>query len=70
MMDKAQNLDEAIKLSGIKKNHLATKVGLSRQTFYSRLKDPSLFTIKQANILCNELNINTEKERNRLFFLS
>lgn len=61
-------LEEKIRLSGKKKGYLAEKLGLSRQGFKNRCMNLSEFTTGQVQILCEELNIKSLKERQAIFF--
>lgn len=66
-MGNPQYLDELITLSGKKREYLATKIGVSRQTFSKKCKEPASFTNIQVNILCDELNITKLSERQKIF---
>lgn len=66
-MGNPQYLDEIISLSGKKKGYLAERIGVTRQTFTKKIKDPSSFTSLQANILCEELNITKLSDRQKIF---
>ena len=61
-------LKDKIKESGKKINFLAKKVGLSYAGFYNCLKNKALFNSSQINILCEELNITSLKEKEAIFF--
>ena len=66
-MGNAQYLEDAIKCSGKKKGYLADRIGVTRQTFTKKCKDPSSFTNLQATILCEELNITKLSDKNKIF---
>lgn len=66
-MGNAQHLEDAIKNSGKKKGYLADRIGISRQTFTKKCKDPSSFTNLQARVLCAELEINRLTDREKIF---
>lgn len=66
-MGNPQYLDELIKMSGKKRAFLAEKLGISRQTFAKKCKDPSSFTNLQANILCDEINVTKLTDRQKIF---
>lgn len=67
MTANSQYLDIQIKKSGLKKSYLASKLGISRQSFSTKCKEPSRFTCEQVSVLCDELNI-TRDHRDRIFF--
>ena len=66
-MGNPQYLDEFIVASGKKKGYLADRVGVTRQTFTKKCKNPSSFTNLQANILCEELNVTKLSDRQKIF---
>lgn len=66
-MGNPQYLDEVISSSGKKKGYLADRLGISRQTFAKKAKDPSSFTNLQAEILCRELSITKLSEKQKIF---
>ncbi len=66
-MGNAQYLDEMIVASGKKKGYLADALGVSRQTFAKKSKNPSSFTNLQTDILCRELNIVKLTDRQKIF---
>lgn len=61
-------LDDYIAKSGKKKKYLAEKVGLSSAGFYNCCTNKAEFTASQIQILCEELNIKTLKEKQLVFF--
>lgn len=66
-MGNPQYLDDAILASGKKRGYLAEKLGITRQTFTKKAKDPSSFTNLQTEILCEELNITKTVDRQKIF---
>lgn len=66
-MGNPQYLEEVICSSGKKKGYLAERLGVTRQTFTKKCKDPSSFTNLQANILCEELNVTKLSDRQKIF---
>lgn len=66
-MGNPQYLDNAILTSGKKKGYLAERLGISRQTFTKKSKDPSSFTNLQTEILCEELNITKLSDKQKIF---
>ena len=66
-MGNPQYLENAISDSGKKKGYLADRIGVTRQTFTKKCKDPSSFTNLQTDILCDELNITKLSEKQKIF---
>jgi hypothetical protein len=66
-MGNPQYLEEVILSSGKKKGYLADKLGVTRQTFTKKCKDPSSFTNLQTDILCDELNVTKLSEKQKIF---
>ena len=61
-------LEEKIKASGKKRNYLAEKVGLSYAGFRNCVTNKAEFKSSQIDILCDELNITSLKEKESIFF--
>ena len=61
-------LEEKILRSGKKKKYLAEKIGLTEQGFRNCRNNEAEFTASQIQILCDELNITSLKERQEIFF--
>lgn len=66
-MGNPQYLEEIIMSSGMKKGYLAERIGVTRQTFSKKCKNPSSFTNLQTDILCAELNITKLSEKQKIF---
>ena len=66
-MENTQYLESKISSSGKKKSYLARKLGISRQTFSKKCKNPSLFSNLQAEILCDEIGIFKNEEKDKIF---
>ena len=66
-MGNPQYLEDVIVASGKKKGYLACKLGVTRQTFNKKCKDPSSFTNLQTDILCDELNVTKLSEKQKIF---
>ena len=66
-MGNPQYLEKAIVASGKKKGYLADRIGVTRQTFTKKCKDPSSFTNLQTDILCEELNVTKLSEKQKIF---
>lgn len=61
-------LKEKITNSGKPISWLAKKCGLSRTGFYLKLNNVNYFTTGEVAVLCDELNITSLKEKDRIFF--
>ena len=61
-------LEQKIEQSGKKKGYLAKKCGLSRQGFRNCMIGDAYFNASHIKILCTELNINSLKEKEAIFF--
>lgn len=60
MTNATQLLDDYRKKSGKLKSYLADKLGVCRGTFATKWNNPSLFTLQQTKIICDELEIPQE----------
>lgn len=67
MVDK-NLLDLLISKSGKKKGYLAQKLNLSRTSFHSKCSNKTDFTVAEASILSDELNITDANEKVAIFF--
>lgn len=67
-MTDTELLEKKISDSGKKKGFLAEKVRLSRAGFRNCMINKAEFTASQIDILCEELNITSLKERFAIFF--
>ena len=67
-MVNTQLLDFNIKQSGKSKTFLARKCGISVQSFRLKRINKSVFNTDQVDILCDELNIKSLREKERIFF--
>lgn len=63
-----QYLEEKIAASGKTKTHLASKMGISIQSFRLKAKNKYDFTLSEVNTLCDELGITKLSEKERIFF--
>ena len=59
-------LKDTIERSGLKRQHIADKLGCTRQTFSKKL-NKGTFDFKEATILCEIFGFNA-RERDRIFF--
>lgn len=60
-------LERAIQESGLKKNHIAQALGMSRPTFNSYMEGRQEFRVSHMNILCALLKIDPT-QREAIFF--
>ena len=67
-MADTQYLEKLIKDSGKKKSYLADRIGCSRQYFRMKCNNEAEFTVSEANILCEELNVTKLTEKEKIFF--
>ena len=67
-MTNTELLEQKITESGKKKGYLASKLGLSSTGFRNLLTNKAEFKAGQIQILCDELNITSLKERQAIFF--
>ena len=61
-------LEQKIIESGKKIGYLSEKLGISRQYFRMKCKNKADFTNRETDILCDELNITTLTEKEKIFF--
>lgn len=66
-MTNTKMLEAAIALSGIPKNVIAQKIGISRSTFFKKMRNESEFKATEI-VKLQELLALTTEERNRIFF--
>ena len=67
-MTNTELLEKKISESGKKKMYLAEKVGLSLAGFRNCVTNKAEFKASQIDILCEELNIRSLKEKESIFF--
>lgn len=67
-MNNTKLLEQKIKDSGKKITYLASKVGLSYAGFRNCVINKAEFKAGQIDILCDELNITSLKEKENIFF--
>lgn len=67
-MTNTELLEERIAKSGKKKVYLAEKCGLTYAGFRNCVINKAEFKASQIQILCEELNITSLKERHAIFF--
>lgn len=63
-----QSIEKLIKRSGKKKQFLADQIGCSRQYFTAKVNNKVEFNLKEVAVLCEELGIKTQTEREEIFF--
>ena len=62
-------LNELIDASGLKREYIAQRIGISRQALYSKILGETQFTIKEVAILSEVLGIKRLSDRDRIFFI-
>ena len=67
-MVNTQLLDESIKQSGKTKSFLASKCGITLQSFRLKRNNLSFFNTDEVDVLCDELNIRSLRDKERIFF--
>ncbi len=67
-MINSERLEQKIKASGLKKEFIAEKCGISRAGFYKKVNNQNEFTVKEINILCDLLSISKLTEKEAIFF--
>ena len=63
-------LNKLINESGLKREYIAQRVGITRQSLYSKIQGDNDFTVLEVIILCEVLGIRRLSDRNRIFFMS
>lgn len=66
-MTNTKILEKAIKDSGLKKGHIAERLGVSRAGLINLINNRSEFKASQIQVLCDLLGL-TEEQRNAIFF--
>lgn len=66
-MTNTKMLEAAIALSGLPKNFIAEKIGISRSAFFKKMRNESEFKATEI-VKLQELLALTAEERNRIFF--
>lgn len=67
-MTNVELLEDRIRKSGKKKSYLAERLGLSNAGFRNLCRGKSQFRTGQVQVLCEELNISSLREREEIFF--
>lgn len=68
-MVNTEMLNELIDASGLKREYIAQRIGISRQALYSKILGETQFTIKEVAILSEVLGITRLTDRDRIFFM-
>lgn len=66
-MTNTKMLEAAIALSGLPKNVIAEKIGISRSAFFKKMRNESEFKATEI-VKLQELLALTTEERNQIFF--
>lgn len=67
-MTNTKLLNDKIIESGLKKNFIAEKLGLSYYGFKLKIDNENEFKASEISILCDLLNIKTSSEKESIFF--
>lgn len=67
-MTNTELLEKAIDDSGLKREYIAEKCGITRQSLASKINNKSLFTAKEIGVLCEVLRITDLKIKEAIFF--
>lgn len=67
-MTDTEKLIRAIKVSGLKKGFIASKLGITTYGFQKKVENKSQFKAEEIGILCDLLNITSLKEKEKIFF--
>ena len=67
-MTNTKLLEEKIRQSGLKKGYLADRLGVSRTTFHTLLRNQSNFKVSQIKTLCDILGITDDETLKAIFF--
>ena len=68
-MVNTEMLNLLIDSSGLKREYIARRIGISRQALYSKINNVTDFTISEVVVLCEVLGIKKPSDRNRIFFM-
>jgi hypothetical protein len=63
-----QYLEQLIHESGLKKNYLSDKLGISRTYFRMKLSNKADFNSSEVDLLCKELSITRLTDKEKIFF--
>lgn len=61
-------LEKVINDSGLKREFIAEKCGITRQSLTSKINNRNLFTAKEIGVLCDVLNITDLQRKEEIFF--
>ena len=67
-MTDTKELLKIIDDSGLKRIHIAKKLGIDRFSLYKKIRNETEFKASEIKKLCEILGINDEKEVSRIFF--
>ena len=68
-MVNTQELNKLIDESGLKREYIAQRVGISRQALYLKIQGENDFTVREVAILCEILGIKRLLDKDRIFFM-
>lgn len=67
-MTNVELLNEKVVASGLKNSFIAKRLGISRSSWYNKLKGKHQFTAEEIKKLCEVLHITSLREKEDIFF--
>lgn len=67
-MTNTERLENIIEKSGLKKVHIAEKLGITTQALRNKIGNKSEFVPSEINVLCDLLGITKLQDKNDIFF--
>ena len=66
-MVKTEMLNERIKDSGLKRQYIAEKLGITPLWFTKKIRNEATFTVTEAAALCELLGIRSDADKAKIF---
>ena len=67
-MTNTKLLEEKINSSGYRKDYIADRIGITRQSLTKKINNETAFTVEEAQQWCDVLKITRAKEKEAIFF--
>ena len=67
-MTNVELLSKKVEDSGLKSAYIAERLGISRASWYNKLKGKNQFTAGEIKELCDVLHITSLREKEEIFF--
>lgn len=67
-MTNVELLNKKVEESGLKSAYIAKRLGISRASWYNKIKGKSQFTAGEIKELCDVLHIKSLREKEEIFF--